>query len=208
MRALRPDEAAGCSPPALSYRQVIAELRKVVRPTRHELITYTSVVLVFVLVVMIASSPVSTSALVLWACWSLQLRLTDPGASGARPKHRGRGRTEAKPGTEYVDQGSRTPSCPERHRVTDACRPAATAPTCRTFRPRRRGPVGPTPTPSGRRRRPDETDGKPGSAPTRSRPTDAGGRGGARREEFKAGRLRRPPGTGSSSTPTPATRTG
>lgn len=33
-------------------RQVIAELKKVVRPTRSELLQYTSVVLVFVLVVM------------------------------------------------------------------------------------------------------------------------------------------------------------
>ena len=37
---------------ALFVRQVIAELKKVVRPTRSELITYTSVVLVFVAVVM------------------------------------------------------------------------------------------------------------------------------------------------------------
>ncbi len=37
---------------ALFFRQVIAELRKVVRPTRSELITYTSVVLVFVAAVM------------------------------------------------------------------------------------------------------------------------------------------------------------
>ncbi len=37
---------------ALFVRQVIAELRKVVRPTRTELITYTSVVMVFVVVVM------------------------------------------------------------------------------------------------------------------------------------------------------------
>ena len=36
----------------LFFRQVIAELRKVVRPTRNELITYTVVVLVFVTVVM------------------------------------------------------------------------------------------------------------------------------------------------------------
>jgi preprotein translocase subunit SecE len=35
----------------LFYRQVIAELRKVVRPTRKELLTYTTVVIVFVLVV-------------------------------------------------------------------------------------------------------------------------------------------------------------
>ncbi|GEA85887.1 MAG: preprotein translocase subunit SecE [Cellulomonas sp.] len=37
---------------ALFVRQVIAELKKVVRPTRQDLITYTSVVLVFVAVVM------------------------------------------------------------------------------------------------------------------------------------------------------------
>jgi preprotein translocase subunit SecE len=36
----------------LFFRQVIAELRKVVRPTRNELVTYTSVVLVFVAAVM------------------------------------------------------------------------------------------------------------------------------------------------------------
>ncbi|GEL96243.1 preprotein translocase subunit SecE [Cellulomonas composti] len=37
---------------ALFVRQVIGELKKVVRPTRSDLITYTSVVLVFVAVVM------------------------------------------------------------------------------------------------------------------------------------------------------------
>ncbi|KSW20725.1 preprotein translocase subunit SecE [Cellulomonas sp. B6] len=37
---------------ALFVRQVVAELKKVVRPTRQELVTYTSVVLVFVAVVM------------------------------------------------------------------------------------------------------------------------------------------------------------
>ena len=36
----------------LFVRQVVAELKKVVRPTRNELLTYTSVVLVFVLAVM------------------------------------------------------------------------------------------------------------------------------------------------------------
>lgn len=36
----------------LFLRQVIDEMRKVVTPTRKELITYTSVVLVFVLIVM------------------------------------------------------------------------------------------------------------------------------------------------------------
>jgi preprotein translocase subunit SecE len=35
--------------PALFYRQIVAELRKVVWPTRTELMTYTSVVIVFVL---------------------------------------------------------------------------------------------------------------------------------------------------------------
>ncbi len=37
---------------SLFVRQVVAELRKVVRPTRSELITYTSVCMVFVVVVM------------------------------------------------------------------------------------------------------------------------------------------------------------
>jgi preprotein translocase subunit SecE len=37
---------------ALFVRQVVAELKKVVRPTRSELVTYTAVVLVFVAVVM------------------------------------------------------------------------------------------------------------------------------------------------------------
>jgi preprotein translocase subunit SecE len=36
----------------LFVRQVVSELKKVVRPTRNELITYTTVVLVFVLAVM------------------------------------------------------------------------------------------------------------------------------------------------------------
>ena len=37
---------------SLFYRQVIAELRKVIWPTRKELVTYTTVVLAFVLLVM------------------------------------------------------------------------------------------------------------------------------------------------------------
>lgn len=36
--------------PALFFRQVVAELRKVIWPTRRELITYTTVALVFVLI--------------------------------------------------------------------------------------------------------------------------------------------------------------
>ncbi|MCA1824205.1 MAG: preprotein translocase subunit SecE [Mycobacteriales bacterium] len=34
---------------ALFYREVVAELRKVIWPTRHELISYTAIVLVFVI---------------------------------------------------------------------------------------------------------------------------------------------------------------
>ncbi|UNO41317.1 preprotein translocase subunit SecE [Streptomyces sp. MST-110588] len=36
---------------ALFYRQIIAELRKVVWPTRNQLSTYTTVVIVFVLII-------------------------------------------------------------------------------------------------------------------------------------------------------------
>ena len=36
----------------LFITQILDELRKVVRPTRHELVTYTSVVIVFVCIVM------------------------------------------------------------------------------------------------------------------------------------------------------------
>ncbi len=38
--------------PLLFYRQVVAELRKVIWPTRHELVTYTTVSMVFVLIVL------------------------------------------------------------------------------------------------------------------------------------------------------------
>jgi preprotein translocase subunit SecE len=53
----------------LFLRQVIAELKKVVRPTRTELITYTSVVLVFVLAVMtyVSILDFGFGKLVLWA---------------------------------------------------------------------------------------------------------------------------------------------
>ena len=53
----------------LFLRQVVAELKKVVRPTRTELITYTTVVLVFVLAVMIFVSILDFGfgRLVLWA---------------------------------------------------------------------------------------------------------------------------------------------
>jgi preprotein translocase subunit SecE len=38
--------------PILFYRQVVAELRKVIWPTRNELVTYTTVSLVFVIIVL------------------------------------------------------------------------------------------------------------------------------------------------------------
>lgn len=55
--------------PTLFLRQVIAEMRKVVRPTRTELITYTTVVLVFVLIVMtyVSILDLAFGRLVLWA---------------------------------------------------------------------------------------------------------------------------------------------
>lgn len=46
----RPTPGGGRTSPALFYRQVVAELRKVIWPTRKELITYTTVALVFVLI--------------------------------------------------------------------------------------------------------------------------------------------------------------
>jgi preprotein translocase subunit SecE len=53
---------------ALFVSQIIDELRKVVRPTRHELVTYTSVVIVFVGVIMMFVFGLDTlfTKLVLW----------------------------------------------------------------------------------------------------------------------------------------------
>ncbi len=45
------DERKPRTPPATFYRQVVAELRKVIWPTRKELVTYTTVVIVFVLII-------------------------------------------------------------------------------------------------------------------------------------------------------------
>ena len=50
--ATKKSRGGGRSGGRLFLRQVVAELKKVVRPTRNELITYTSVVLVFVIAVM------------------------------------------------------------------------------------------------------------------------------------------------------------
>jgi preprotein translocase subunit SecE len=54
---------------ALFVRQVVAELKKVVRPTRQELFTYIGVVVVFVLVVMafVGVLDLGFGRLVLWA---------------------------------------------------------------------------------------------------------------------------------------------
>jgi preprotein translocase subunit SecE len=45
-RPAKPDRTT----PALFLRQIVAELRKVIWPTRHELVTYTTVALVFIMV--------------------------------------------------------------------------------------------------------------------------------------------------------------
>lgn len=42
----------GRTPPLTFYRQVVAEMRKVVWPTQHQVVTYFVVVLVFVVVMM------------------------------------------------------------------------------------------------------------------------------------------------------------
>jgi preprotein translocase subunit SecE len=53
---------------ALFYRQIIAELRKVVWPSRNELVNYTTVVVVFVVVIMglVASLDFGFAKLSLW----------------------------------------------------------------------------------------------------------------------------------------------
>ena len=49
----RPASTSGKrTPPLTYYRQIVAELRKVVWPTQQQLVTYFLVVLVFVIVVM------------------------------------------------------------------------------------------------------------------------------------------------------------
>ena len=51
-KAVRRERADKRTSPVTFYRQVVAELRKVVWPTQQQLITYFLVVLVFVLVIM------------------------------------------------------------------------------------------------------------------------------------------------------------
>ena len=50
--APRSGEGKKRTPPATFYRQVVAELRKVVYPTQQQVVTYFVVVLFFVLVMM------------------------------------------------------------------------------------------------------------------------------------------------------------
>ena len=61
---------------SLFYRQVIAELRKVIWPTRKELITYTTVVIVFVLMIIAYVSVLDLG----FGQGVLNLRLTQPAA--------------------------------------------------------------------------------------------------------------------------------
>ena len=70
----RPGKSSGERPGlgarlALFYRQVVAELKKVVWPTRRELLTYTWVVIVFVTVTaaLVAVLDLIFAKLVLWA---------------------------------------------------------------------------------------------------------------------------------------------
>ena len=49
----RSPKRAGRTTPALFFRQVVGELRKVIWPTRKELVTYTVVCLVFVIFMVI-----------------------------------------------------------------------------------------------------------------------------------------------------------
>ena len=63
---------------SLFYRQVLAELRKVIWPTRKELITYTTVVIVFVLVVI---AYVTVAGLRVRQGDPVHLRLTQPNPS-------------------------------------------------------------------------------------------------------------------------------
>ena len=52
----------------LFYRQVLAELRKVVWPTRHQLTTYTAVVMVFVgfIILVVSLLDIALTELVFW----------------------------------------------------------------------------------------------------------------------------------------------
>ena len=76
--------------PVTFYRQVVAELRKVVWPTQEQLVTYFVVTMVFVLVFMTLSR-CSTSASASWSSRSSPART--PSDHGRDPWVRGRQRT-------------------------------------------------------------------------------------------------------------------
>jgi preprotein translocase subunit SecE len=56
------------TPPALFVRQVVAELRKVIWPTRNELVTYTAVALAFIvfMTAIVTSLDYGFTKLVFW----------------------------------------------------------------------------------------------------------------------------------------------
>ncbi len=64
----RAASAVRADAPALFFRQMVAELRKVIWPTRKELVTYTLVCMVFVLfmVVFVTSLDYGFTKLVFW----------------------------------------------------------------------------------------------------------------------------------------------
>jgi preprotein translocase subunit SecE len=64
----RPAKRAPRTTPALFFRQMVAELRKVIWPTRRELVTYTLVCMVFVLfmVVYVTVMDYGFTKLVFW----------------------------------------------------------------------------------------------------------------------------------------------
>ena len=65
----RAAKRAARTTPALFFRQMVAELRKVIWPTRKELVTYTIVCMVFVLfmVIFVTTLDYGFTKLVIWA---------------------------------------------------------------------------------------------------------------------------------------------
>jgi preprotein translocase subunit SecE len=64
----RATKRASRTTPALFFRQIVGELRKVIWPTRKELVTYTVVVMVFVavMVTIVTSLDYGFTKLVFW----------------------------------------------------------------------------------------------------------------------------------------------
>ena len=205
---------------ALYYRQVVAELRKVIWPTRNELITYTIVVCYLrdrhdgvrgLLDSLFTKARLCDVRLTLH-----RSRLSRPQGSPrtrdrvcARQLRR-RPAVPETPGLDVADTGS-DPSRAARDRAR-SCRRGA----CRCRARRRRGGTEteavavderrrPSPRPT--RRLPRSPTSRRPRSPTRHRPRSrSAGRG--RRGRGVPGPLSRCPVTGTSCTPTPATRTG